>query len=95
MRREMPRLHLRVLHMQLPEILLPDLLIDNETPAAWELGPGLSICSQQGFEPRTRRGARTCLSTRWAYWALPRPRRLINRSFRSHPCVWPGRDEHT
>ena len=48
MRREMPRLHLRVLHMQLPEILLPDLLIDNETPAAWELGAGLSICSQQG-----------------------------------------------
>ena len=46
-------------------------------------------------EPRTRRGARTCLSTRGAYWALPRPRRLVKliweekRSLRSHPCVWP------
>ena len=38
--------------MQLPEILLPDLLIDNETPAAWELGAGLSALNRDSSQAR-------------------------------------------
>ena len=40
------------LPMQLPEILLPDLLIDNETPAAWELGAGLSARNRDSSHAR-------------------------------------------